>query len=114
MPRVCLLVTFLFGSFSSFASVQQGTVTNIIVRDDGLHWITLLAREGGERSERPGCAATHSYWMIKDENTRYGQSQFSMLLAAYMAKTPVKITGKHSCTRWGDGEDISSVQLLAH
>lgn len=84
-----------------------------MVWDEGLHWFTLLTGEKG-RIERPECSATHSYWMTKDENTRYGQSQFSMLLAAYMAKTPVKITGKHSCTRWGDGEDISTVQLLTH
>ena len=114
MRRIFLLLTFLLVSFSSLASVQEGTVTNVIVRDDGLHWFTLLSGEGVERSERPQCSATQTYWMIKDENTRYGQSQFSMLLAAYMAKTPVKITGKHSCTRWGDGEDISTVQLLTH
>lgn len=113
MQRVLLLFTIFLVSFSSLASVQQGTVTNVIVRDDGLHWFILLSDGSGERSERPECSATHTYWMIKDENTRYGQSQFSMLLAAYMAKTPVKITGKHSCTRWGDGEDISTVQLLA-
>ncbi|MCE9687158.1 hypothetical protein LZP73_13245 [Shewanella sp. AS16] len=101
------LIVFLWGMLVANASSQSGIVTSIQVRDDGLHWIYL----NGARDERPACASGQVYWMIKDENSLYGKSQFSLLLTAYAAKSPVSIIGKGSCTRWGDGEDIGTVQL---
>ncbi|WP_064791923.1 hypothetical protein [Shewanella woodyi] len=91
-----------------FAGSQTGLVTNINVRDDGLHWFTL----SGDRGVMPACTRDRfTYWMIKDESSTYGKSQFSMLLAAYMAQKTVTIIGTGSCTRWGDGEDIKVVQF---
>ena len=103
------LVVFLIGfSTSSYAGHQTGIVTQINVRNDGLHWIHL----SGDRGAMPDCTqGRYSYWMIKDENSTYGKSQFSMLLAAYMSQKPVTIYGTGDCTRWGDGEDIKHVQL---
>jgi photosystem II stability/assembly factor-like uncharacterized protein len=91
----------------ALASNQSGIVTKVIVRTDGLHWFYLE----GTRSERPACSAQHEYWMIKDENSVYGKSQFSMLLTAYIAKSPVTISGNGTCSRWGDGEDINTIIL---
>jgi hypothetical protein len=100
------LAMTVFITFPSFAGSQTGLVTNINVRTDGLHWFTL----SGDRGAMPTCTNGHfTYWMIKDENSTYGKSQFSMLLAAYMAQKPVTIVGTGSCTRWGDGEDINTV-----
>ena len=97
-----------FITLPSFAGSQTGLVTNINVRTDGLHWFTL----SGDRGAMPACTQERfTYWMIKDENSTYGKSQFSMLLAAYMAQKPVTILGTGNCTRWGDGEDINAVIL---
>lgn len=90
------------------AGGQTGVITSINVRTDGLHWITLA----GDRGEMPACTKGHfTYWMIKDENSTYGKSQFSMLVAAYFAKKEVSIIGAGNCSRWGDGEDIKAVVL---
>lgn len=105
MNKLILLLT-LISSFSLNASSQSGKITDILVRDDGLHWFYIE----GDRTEKPTCA-THNYWMIKDENSSYGKSQFSMLLSAYMSDLKVVITGKSSCERWGDGETIGTVRL---
>jgi hypothetical protein len=103
-----LLIITAFITLPSFAGSQTGLVANISVRTDGLHWFTL----SGDRGSMPECTNGHfTYWMIKNENSTYGKSQFSMLLAAYMAQKPVTIIGTGSCTRWGDGEDIKTVQL---
>jgi len=49
--------------------------------------------------------------MIKDENTTYGKSQFSMVLAAYLSGKKVTIIGSGACNRWGDGEDIETLVI---
>lgn len=103
------IITFIFllsASFYAFSSSQTGKVTHILVRDDGLHWFYIEE----ERTEKPQCAK-NNYWMIKDEHSVYGKSQFSLLLSAYMSDSKVVITGKSSCDRWGDGETIGTVQL---
>ena len=89
------------------ASNQTGIVKKVLVRTDGLHWFYLE----GARSERPACSAQHEYWMVKDENSVYGKSQFSMLLTAYASKSKVTINGNGTCSRWGDGEDINTIIL---
>ncbi|WP_102796411.1 hypothetical protein [Bowmanella denitrificans] len=58
-----------------------------------------------------GCAVNTHYWVIKDENSTAGKSQFSMLMAAYAAGKTVRIIGNNTCTRWADGEDILEVYL---
>lgn len=102
---IVVLFAVLLPSFVN-ASGQTGIITHIQVRDDGLHWLYI----NGARTEKPSCA-THGYWMIRDEDSGYGKSQFSLLLSAYMAGKIVVITGKNTCGRWGDGEDIGTVQL---
>ncbi|WP_104026167.1 hypothetical protein [Vibrio jasicida] len=104
--RLLLLLTCFIISSPAFSSNQTGKVTHILVRDDGLHWFYIE----GERNEKPQCAK-NNYWMIKDEHSVYGKSQFSLLLSAYMSDSKVIITGKSSCERWGDGETIGTVQL---
>jgi hypothetical protein len=107
--KLTFFIFILFSYNMVFSSTQTGTVTDILVRDDGLHLIYL----SGDRSTEPTCVKAHGfrYWMIKDENNIYGKSQFSMLLSAYLSNKKVIIRGSHICSRWGDGEDIRSVQL---
>jgi hypothetical protein len=97
--------------FTRFA--QAGTVTgpieNLIVRDsDGLVYVYISGPVAG----RPSCAAGTSYWMVPNETSDSGKRLYAALLAARMSGRSVQITGKNTCTRWGDGEDINYVQLL--
>lgn len=96
-----------FLAIPAYASSQVGKIVRVIVRDDGLHYFFLE----GNRSTKPECAANFDYWMIKDEETAYGKSQFSMLLTAYTTGKTVRIYGSGVCTRWGDGEDIRILEL---
>jgi len=102
-----MLLTMVLLSNGLLASTQTGTVTSILVRDDGLHWFYIT----GARTEKPDCSINKTYWMIKDEETVYGKSQFSMLLSAYVSGKKVKVFGSGHCTRWGDGEDVSTIQF---
>ncbi len=105
-----ILVGFIVAIFlisPTFASTQTGKVIQILVRTDGLHWFHV----SGPRGTRPTCTGNHTYWMIKDENSAYGKSQMSMMLAAYTAGKNVKVEGAGVCTRWGDGEDITTLIL---
>jgi hypothetical protein len=96
-------------SFNSYAGSQTGTVNYIIVRaSDGLVYFLL---KGGALDSQPACA-THGYWMIKDENSNAGKQQYSMILAAHASGKTVKVTGMNSCSRWGDGEDVNSIQII--
>ena len=65
----------------------------------------------GTAADRPSCALGQTYWMIKDENTVVGKSQLSMLLTAYASGKTVGVTGSGTCKRWGDGEDVDTIQL---
>jgi hypothetical protein len=94
---------------TSWAGTQSGKVDYLIVRaSDGLVYFTL---KGGSLNNSPSCA-TNSYWMIKDENSVAGQQQYSMLLAAHAAQKTVNVSGMNTCSRWGDGEDVNSVQII--
>ena len=87
-----------------------GTVDQLYVRaHDNLHYVTLNA--DSERTGSPQCA-TNGYFMIMDENSAAGKSQYSLLLAAKMANKRIKIVGNGTCNRWGDGEDISYILFL--
>jgi hypothetical protein len=86
---------------------QIGRITALEVRaSDGLVYLTVE----GERSGKPACA-THDYWIVKAENSPAGQRQYAMLVAAKLSNAVVGIIGLGTCSRWGDGEDISSVIL---
>ncbi|MDH5325960.1 MAG: hypothetical protein OEZ68_00665 [Gammaproteobacteria bacterium] len=96
-------------SVPAYSGTQEGIITNILVRDsDGLHYFYV----SGTQYDRPACSTGHTYWMIKDEASVAGRSQLAMILAAYMSKKTVRITGSNTCTRWGDGEDVNTIQLI--
>lgn len=96
----------MFLCANSFAGSQTGKVQTILVREDGLHYVILEGVPVG----KPACA-TIGYWMIRDENSAAGKSQLSVLLAAQVSGRVVHVEGRNTCTRWDDGEDISSVQV---
>ncbi|WP_330961514.1 hypothetical protein [Photobacterium sp. 53610] len=100
------LASCLFTS-AAYAGYVKGTVIKLIVRDDGLHYVHIA----GEMKDRPTCAQNHTYWMVKDENSVYGKSQYSMLLAAKASGKVVTVSGTGTCTRWKDGEDIQYVSM---
>lgn len=90
------------------AGWQEGQITKILVRQsDGLHYFFM----SGTATNRPACAAGHTYWILKDENSIAGKSQLSMLLTAYASGKTVSVSGTDACTRWGDGEDVNVIQL---
>ncbi|MEL4391894.1 hypothetical protein [Shewanella algae] len=93
-----------------FAGEQSGKVETLYARaSDNLHLVTLY--KGNAKSNSPACA-TSNYWLIKDENSAAGKSQFSQLLSAKMAGKTVFIKGTNTCSRWGDGEDINTIVIL--
>ena len=93
----------------ALAGSQTGTVKYIIVRDsDGLIYFALT---GGAASNKPSCA-TIGYWMLKDENSTTGMMQYSMLLSAQASGLTLRVTGYNTCSRWGDGEDVNSIQII--
>lgn len=107
MRIIFLLCLFL--STNVYAGTQLGTVGYIIVRaSDGLVYFTL---KGDAKVGSPSCAR-NSYWMIKDENSNSGKFQYSMVLSAQASGKTIRVTGMNSCTRWGDGEDVNSIQIL--
>ncbi|PHR54836.1 MAG: hypothetical protein COA47_14825 [Robiginitomaculum sp.] len=104
---ICIVITLtvlLVLPRTSMAGEVTGPISQIITRIDGLHYFYIT----GTASSKPGCA-TSLYWMIKDENSVAGKSQFSQILTAYATGRTVKIVGNNSCTRWPDGEDVSAV-----
>jgi len=73
-----------------------------------VHYFTL----SGESTGRPTCHnSSFDIWVIKDETSVLGKSQFSMVVAAYTSGGTVKVTGTDSCTRQSDAEDVDFVVL---
>jgi hypothetical protein len=101
------IVSVLFVNSLAAAGAQGGKVLNLQVRaSDGLIAFDLE----GIHDQRPACA-THSYWIIKDENSATGKRQLALLIAAQASGRPVFINGSNSCTRWVDGEDVDSLTI---
>lgn len=97
----------IFVTANVCAGWQEGRVTQIKVREsDGLHYFFL----SGAPVSRPACAA-YTYWMIKNEHSVAGKSQFSMLVTAYVSGATVKVIGTNECSRWKNGEDVDSIRL---
>lgn len=107
MKKILMASLAIMSTFS-LAGVQTGKVDTLYARADGLHVVTL--KGGTSKNSSPTCA-TADYWIIKDEDSTYGKSQFSQLLAAKLAGKSVTINGLNTCTRWGDGEDISYIVI---
>jgi hypothetical protein len=104
---VCLGSLIGLASLDAVAGTQTGRVTHLIVRaSDGLVHVYL---DGGA-SGKPPCA-TSPYWMVKAEATLVGKQQYAALLAAKVSGRLVTIVGSNACTRWGDGEDIDTLDL---
>lgn len=104
--KTLLLLCGAFLCLNAVAGSQTGKVKTLLVRDDGLHYFVIE----GTPSAKPACAR-NTYWMIRDENSVAGKSQLSLLLTAQASGKPVQIVGNNLCTRWSDGEDVSSVIL---
>ncbi|HIF9111853.1 hypothetical protein [Photobacterium damselae] len=104
-----ILFTLSIMTQITFAGEQTGKIETFYARaSDNLHLITLV---GSQPSNKPSCA-TNSYWLIKDEHSTTGKSQFSQILAAKMANKTVLINGLNTCSRWPDGEDINYIVIL--
>jgi hypothetical protein len=104
---IYMLVLICVSVHATAAGQQTGMADTLYARaSDGLHLVIL--KNGTEKTNSPSCA-TKDYWLIKDENSVAGKSQFSQLLAAKMAGKTVRIFGLNTCDRWGDGEDINVV-----
>ncbi|RTZ21879.1 hypothetical protein EKN09_17120 [Vibrio penaeicida] len=102
-----MIPVFCMATFGVQAGYQTGKVESLYARaSDNLHLVTLSG--GTAKTGSPSCA-TRGYWLIRDENSAAGKSQFSQLLAAKLAGATVKIEGLNTCSRWGDGEDINTI-----
>ena len=109
MTRITLVcaTAIILLSPVSFAGEVTGTVSTLMVRQsDGLTYFYM----SGAPTGKPACAS-NSYWMIKDENSEAGKKIYSLLLAAKISQTPIKVVGANTCTRWVDGEDVETVFL---
>ena len=106
---VFILVLFNFALVeTAFSSTYKGKVAGLNVREeDGLVWVYIAGERTGER---PSCA-TNWYMVIKNENSPAGKRQFAMLMMAKALNSVVLIEGAKTCNRWGDGEDISFIQI---
>jgi len=103
------VVALLFSSPFVQAGEQTGTVTYVVVRDsDGLIYFWLT----GTHANRPACAASHDYWMIANENSETGKRHFAMLMLAKAQGTTIQVSGKNTCARWSDGEDVGAITYL--
>ena len=109
--KLCLAV--MLASLSAvavspaIAGTQIGFVKDIYVRDsDGLILVNLM----GTASGHPVCAQ-QTYWVLPNETSDTGKRLFSMLLAAQAEGRVVSISGKDTCSRWPDGEDIETVGI---
>jgi hypothetical protein len=90
------------------AGTITGTVEWVIARaSDGLTYAMI----NGTASGQPACA-TEQYWIIMDENSEAGKKQYAMLLLAQASGQQIAVGGHNTCTRWPDGEDIDSVQII--
>jgi hypothetical protein len=106
MKNFYFLLLFVV-SLPAMSGEQYGKVSQIIVRgSDGLHYFWL---EGGS-SGKPQCSK-NTYWMIRDENSAAGKSQFAILLSAQAQQKSIKVVGSGSCTRWSDGEDVDYISV---
>ncbi len=102
------IVLFCSISLSAFAGEQSGKITRLWVRSsDGLHYFILE----GTGTNKPACAR-NSYWMIRDENSQSGRDQFAMLLSAFASGQRINVSGRNTCLRWGDGEDVESIEFV--
>lgn len=101
------VLLFLVGD--AFAGTQVGKVDRLLVRNsDGLVYFYLT----GTASNRAApCATNTTYWMLRNESSETGKRQFSMLLAAQASGREVSVTGSGTCARWGDGEDVETIDL---
>ncbi len=106
--RLSIIYAVLFSLVASpiKAGEVTGTVTQILARSDGFHYVYTT----GTATNKPACA-TSNFWAIKDENSKTGQHQFAMLLTAYTSGKTVTISGTNACTRHANGEDIDRVWL---
>jgi hypothetical protein len=90
----------------AIAGTVTGKVAVLTTRaSDGLQIVEIQ----GTSSNRPACAARFSYFMIRDEKSDTGKTQYAMLMAAFLSGKSVRIDGANTCSRWSDGEDIESV-----
>lgn len=106
--KILLFTILTLTSTISTAGSQSGKVGTLYARADNLHLVELVG--GTEKINSPDCA-NQNYWLIKDENSASGKSQFSQLLAAKMAGKTVSIRGLNTCKRWLDGEDINTIVI---
>jgi hypothetical protein len=108
MTRVLGAIALTLVTSVTFAGIITGTVQEVLVRaSDGLVYVVI----NGTPSGQPACA-THAYWMIMSETSDAGHKQYAMLLDAQATGAQVQILGAGTCTRWGDGEDIDSIDIV--
>lgn len=94
----------------ALAGTAIGQISVLYARSsDGLQLVILT---GGSQVGRPACASATTYYVIKDENSRAGQSQFAQLLSAQIAGKTIYIQGAGTFTRFSDAEDINWIQIM--
>jgi len=107
--KLFFLTLIVLFSANVLAGKQIGKIETLYARaSDGLHLVLLT--DETQKSGSPPCAA-FNYWIIKDESSTAGKSQFSQLLAAQVANKTVYIDGGNTCSRWRDGEDINTITI---
>jgi hypothetical protein len=109
MKKIIASIICMLMFSNCFGGTQAGTVGQVFVRaSDGL---ILFSLNGAAPTGSPACA-THTYWLIADENSNSGKQQYAMLLAAQSSGKQVSVSGTNNCSRWGDGETADVIQIL--
>jgi len=106
---VLLSLHLLIGGLAAVeAGEVTGTISYLYVRDsDGLVYVHVA----GAITDRAACASTTGYWMVPNENSETGKKLYALLLSAKLTGASIRVVGKGTCVRWGDGEDINFVGL---
>jgi len=104
-----LLISQL-AAVTATAGTAIGQVSVLYARSsDNLQLVILT---GGSQVGRPACAAATTYYVVKDENSQAGKSQFAQMLSAQTTGKSIFIQGLGTCTRFSDAEDINWIQVM--
>ena len=106
-----LLVLFFGLPFFASAGTSVGVVTTPLVSGD----IFMFA--AGTHTDKPACATQgFAPWAIslntQDSEIEGAKTMVALVLSAQAQKKKLSVTGKGTCTIWGDREDVLYLYIM--
>lgn len=106
MKKTIYLLALYFIANSVLAGTGTGKITGIIpYTKSATEKLFFIAVES--KTNSPDCNTTNRF-VLSSKDQSYSE-MVSAMMAAYHAKTPVKVTGKDNCDDWGNSEGIRYV-----